>query len=322
MTPRVTVLTTMKDEGAFLPEWVAHHLALGAGMLVICTNDCSDGTDAMADRLQAMGLARHLRTRHAPGASIQRAAFRQARALPQVAGADWLYVCDADEFLVIKAGTGRFGDLLAMAGPDCGWISVPWRVFGSGGQLTFHEGAVTRQFTLCDAPARAGRPGATFAKSLFRMGPDVGRIGVHGPVAAAGRVIPREAPGGRRLAPDAPPMMVRADYSVAQVNHYALRSAESFLVKRGRGRVNHVGQDMGLEYWQRFDRNTTTDTAIRAMDAPAAEALAALMADPLLAGLHARAVDWHRQRIATLRADPDMAALLGRITAAAPAGGA
>lgn len=29
-------------------------------------------------------------------------------------------------------------------------------------------------------------------------------------------------------------------YDLVQLNHYAVRSAESFLVKRDRGRVNHV----------------------------------------------------------------------------------
>ncbi len=51
-----TVITTMKNEGAFLLEWVAHHKALGFDHLVICTNDCDDPTTRMALRLQEMGL--------------------------------------------------------------------------------------------------------------------------------------------------------------------------------------------------------------------------------------------------------------------------
>ena len=45
-----------------------------------------------------------------------------------------------------------------------------------------------------------------------------------------------------------------------QLNHYAVRSAESFLVKRDRGRVNHVDRDQGLNYWFRMNHNADSDT--------------------------------------------------------------
>jgi hypothetical protein len=310
----VCVLTTAKDEGAFLLEWVAHHLALGASALVICTNDCADGTDAMADRLQALGLATHHRTRvPGNGASIQRAAFRQVRARPEIAGAGWLWVCDIDEFLVIRPGEGRFADLIAAASPEAECISVPWRVFGPGGRRAYAEGPVTRQFPRGQAPARRGAGAAVFAKSLFRPSARVERIGVHGPVPAPGVTLMREAPGGRPLPRPGQLMMVRADYRVAQVNHYALRAGESFLVKRARGRVNHVGQDMGADYWRRFDIAEVEDDAIRRYDAAAQAHLARLMADPPLAALHRAAVAWHRARIAALLADPLAAALLDQL---------
>ena len=47
-----TVITTMKNEGAFLLEWVAHHKALGFDDLVICTNDCTDATTDKVLRMQ------------------------------------------------------------------------------------------------------------------------------------------------------------------------------------------------------------------------------------------------------------------------------
>lgn len=308
---RFAVLATMKNEGPFLLEWVAHHKALGFDDLVICTNDCADGTDAMVRRLQAMGLARHHATVRR-GTSIQRAAYRQARALPEVAGADWLWVCDADEFLVVRAGDGTVAALVAAASPEAEVISVPWRIFGSGGVVAFEDRHVSAQFTRCEAGARRGEGRPAFAKSLLRAPGDVariGRIGVHAPEAPEGAApLRREAPGGRPVRPGQP-MMVRSRYDVAQVNHYALRSAENFLVKRDRGRVNHVGQDMGADYWHRFERNEVEDHAIRRYDGAVADWRARLMADTGLAALHAAAVAWHRTRIADLRRDPGTAAI-------------
>ena len=48
-------------------------------------------------------------------------------------------------------------------------------------------------------------------------------------------------------------------YRLATLNHYVLRSAESFLVKRDRGRVNHVGEDQGKTYWARRNFGSETD---------------------------------------------------------------
>ncbi len=310
---RFCVLTTMKNEGAFLLEWLAHHKALGFDDIVICTNDCADGTDAMVLRLQEMGLARHHATMKA-GTSIQRAAFRQARRLPEVAGANWLWVCDVDEFLVVHVGDGSARALVAAATPEAQVISVPWRVFGPAGRRAYEDRPVTGQFLMAEAGARRGMGKPVFAKSLVRAPGTVGRIGVHAPVPPEGAPpYRREAPGGRAVRPGQP-MMVRARYDVAQVNHYALRSLESFLVKRDRGRVNHVGEDMGLDYWRRFDVAEVECLAIRRYDAARDAWQARLLADPVLAGLHAAAVEWHRARARALRGDPAMAMLWAAVT--------
>jgi hypothetical protein len=98
-------------------------------------------------------------------------------------------------------------------------------------------------------------------------------------------------------------------YRLASLNHYALRSADSYLVKRDRGRVNHTAQDQGLYYWQRRNFIADRDDRMAHLLPRVLEELARLKADPELADLHARAADWHRGRIARLKADPGYAAL-------------
>lgn len=299
MSPRYTVVTTMKNEGAFLLEWVAHHKVLGFDHIVICTNDCDDPTREMALRLQAMGLARHHATQRWDRTSLQRAALRQATRYDEVARADWLYVCDADEFLVVKCGDGSVQALTDAATTKAEVISVPWRIFGPDGRETYVERPVTQQFTRANAcqPARIAYP-----KSLFRGLDNVQRIGIHAPIPKPelARGFHRELPGGLPHVPQHHPMFVLADYHFAQVNHYALRAMDSFLVKRDRGRVNHSAQSMDLDYWQRFDIAEVPCPAIRRYDEAAAEWQARLMEDQALASLHQRAVDWHRARIAAL----------------------
>ena len=49
---RATALLGVKNEGAFLIEWLAHHRACGFTDFLVYSNDCSDGTDVMLDRLR------------------------------------------------------------------------------------------------------------------------------------------------------------------------------------------------------------------------------------------------------------------------------
>lgn len=304
-----TVITTMKNEGAFLLEWVAHHKALGFDHLVICTNDCEDPTSRMVLRLQEMGLARHHATTPWATTSIQRSALKQVRRYEEVRKADWLYVCDADEFLVVKHGDGSARALVAAATDEAEVISIPWKVFGPDGRRAYEDRPVTEQF--CRAMADDPRSGI-YAKSLFRGLENTHRIGIHGPVPRPdlGRDLCREMPGSVRLDPKVNLMFALRDYSVAQVNHYALRSRDSFLVKRDRGRVNHSGQTMEADYWDRFDISLSPCDAIRRYDVVVANWRARLLDDAVLDGLHDRAVKWHRAKIAELKARADYAPLL------------
>lgn len=307
-----TVITTMKNEGAFLLEWVAHHKALGFDNILICTNDCADPTREMALRLQEMGLARHHATKIWAATSIQRSALKQAKRYAEVTQADWLYVCDADEFLVVKFGDGTVQALTGAASAGVEVISTPWRIFGPNGQRDYVEGRVTEQFRFGRRALPPGHVTPAYPKSVFRGLENVHRIGIHAPVPREelGRALVTELPGGQPMVPQHHKIFVQADYRFAQVNHYTLRSRDSFLVKRERGRVNHTLQSMDMEYWNRFDVAQERCDAIRRYDDAVGGWMARLMADGALATLHAGAVNWHRARIAALHADTSWAAFI------------
>ena len=312
-----TVITTMKNEGAFLLEWVAHHKAIGFDHLLICTNDCADPTRAMVLRLEQLGLARHHATRIWPAPGIQRSALKQARRYDEVKQAAWIWVCDADEFLVVKTGDGSVQALAEGAG-GAEVVGVAWRIFGPAGRIAYAEGPVTAQFTQAEADPKGTPRIGTYGKSLFRGDiPMLHRIGIHGPVPKPelGRDYHRVFPGGRPWRQMGHKIQIAADYDLAQVNHYALRSLDSFFVKRDRGRVNHATEVMDIDYWRRFDKAEEPCTAIRRHDGAVAAWLARLMADGELAALHRAAVDWHRARAAELAALPDYCRLRAALAA-------
>ena len=88
-----TVVSTMKNEGPYIIDWVAHYKTLGFDHILVCTNDCTDPTVDILLRLQEMGLV----TQHntiVRKAGIHRSALRQAsRRYDIVMDAKWVFVC-------------------------------------------------------------------------------------------------------------------------------------------------------------------------------------------------------------------------------------
>jgi hypothetical protein len=313
----VTVVTCMRNEGPFILEWLAFHRSIGIERFLVYSNDCTDGTDRLLDLLQARGLVEHRENPYREtGQRPQHAAFLAAETEPIVEDADWIVCMDVDEFINVHAGDGKIADLLSAVG-DANLISMTWRLFGSGDVEMFEDVPVTRRFTRCAALA-ANKPHQAWGfKTLFRHQGFFRKLGVHRPkglvpqlkdhirwVNGSGRPMPE---GVYRNAWRSTTRTV--GYDLVTLNHYAVRSAESFLVKRDRGRVNHVDRDQGLLYWFRMNNNTETDHSIvRRLSAMEGE-LARLKADPAIKAAHDASVAAHRERIEALKERQDYAAL-------------
>lgn len=319
---RTAIVTTMKNEGPFILEWIAYHRAIGIGDFVVYTNDCTDGTDSLLALLDGKGIVTHRENPfRATGLKPQHAALQAAESEAVVAGADWVICMDVDEFLCIHAGEGRLADLFA-AVDGANMISVTWRLFGNSDVHAYEEGFVTERFLRC-APEFSRKPHQAWGfKTLFRNIGLYRKFGVHRPkglrpdlwdqirwVNGSGRPMPREMlRNGWRSTTRT------YGYGLVSLNHYAVRSAESFLVKRDRGRVNHVDRDQGLNYWFRMNNNAEENRAIlRMMPAMRAEFLR-LLADPEIAAAHSACVAAHRSRIAQLRERADYAAFYRELT--------
>ncbi len=324
---RTVIVTTMKNEGPFILEWLAFHRAIGVQDFLIYTNDCTDGTDRMLDLLQDKGLVRHRDNPYRKtGLKPQHAALQAAEDEDIVRAADWGLCMDVDEFLNIRLGDGRLPGLFAAmqaALPGANLISATWRLFGNGGVRAYADRFVTEQFTAC-APELIRKPHQAWGfKTLFRNLALYRKLGVHRPkglnpdlwdqvrwLNGSGRPMPREMfRNGWRSS------LQTYGYDWVQLNHYAARSAESFLVKRDRGRVNHVDRDQGLNYWFRMNHNATQDTSVLPRLAMARAEFDRLTADPDIADAHRAAVAAHRARIAELREKNDYAAFYAALTA-------
>ncbi len=309
---RYTVVSTMKNEGPYILEWVAHYKALGFDDIVVCTNDCQDTTVQILKHLEELGLVHHHATRIGRG-GIHRSALRQAWRKPVVREAEWVFVCDVDEFLNIHVGDGSVRALVetAVHDDDTWAVCVPWRIFGPNGITLFRDRLVTRQFTMAEKPWPENPAAGKFVKSLFRRADRVKRMGLHMPVLHE-EDVPKARyvlPGGEDYIVGGAHVAKGPSWAHAQVNHYALRSLESFLIKRDRGRANHMNHTIGFDYWNRFNHNDVEDTSIRRYDDRVADWLERFHADEKLHFLHRKAVRWHRWKARQLRGVPEFKAL-------------
>lgn len=323
---KTLAVLTVRNEAAYLLEWLAHHQAAGFTDFLVFSNDCDDGTDLMLDRLAEMGLINHVRNDgpHDKG-GIQFTAMKRADKRPEMATADWIIALDVDEFINIHVGDHTVPALLA-ALPQASAITLTWRLFGSSDIVRYTDRPVTEQFTRT-APAVMYWPWrASMFKTLFRNDGTYRKLGIHRPrnpdpdrlhsarwFDGAGRELPPQFLRRQIFSP-----FGRPNHGLAQLNHYPLGSMENFVLKADRGRAVHGADMLDIDYWVERNYNSETDTSIAAL-APARDAaMAALKSDARLSGLHDAAVAWRKARFDTLMRDEPYRALFGRLLQTPP----
>jgi len=323
---RITAVTPMKNEGPFILEWLAYHRLIGINDFIVFTNDCTDGTDAILERLDELGLVRHL-----PNPSCVTgkdgghhwAAMAYVDAMPRLRRSDWFVSFDVDEFICIKTGDGRMEDLFAACeGAD--FISMNQLNFGCAGIERFSTDApLIAQFDRAMAPKNDAYDWdrARGIKTITRGSAGYDRIGNHSPevsrddltwVNGSGVLLPPDLYKGTLKSTKG----AHSGGDLVQLNHYALRAMENFLVKTERGDANRKVEEevkYWRQYWNQYDDNLVEDRHIQGWVEPVQSAVAELLQDKELAHLHQASVEWHRAAIKRLRDTPVQAKILKQV---------
>lgn len=310
----------MRNEGPYLLEWVAHHRAAGVTDFLVFSNDCEDGTADMLDLLDKAGIVTHVPQERQGKKSIQWQALRAAWKHPLRKEADWVLVSDVDEFLNIRGGDHTLAGLIGGLAPEVDGVVIPWRLFGNNGVVDFEDAPVTEQFTRAIESGVRFPAAAGFFKTLFRTKGPFNQLGVHRPQQKAPERagLPVFVDGSGALLPEqiaATPSRLslfgfNAGQSLVEMNHYSIRSAAGFLIKRARGLPNRSHKAVDLAYWVERNFNAVEDRSIAAMRPATEVALAELRAVDGVAAAHDAAVAWHRQRFAELVREPEYQALM------------
>ncbi|MCA0870253.1 glycosyltransferase family 2 protein [Seohaeicola saemankumensis] len=306
------IVGCMKNEAPYIVEWVAYHRAMGVDNFLIYTNDCSDGTAEILDRLQEMGILQHRNNDNWKGNSPQQYALNQSLKEPVIRNAAWIIHIDVDEFMNVRCGNGTLQDFFDHV-PDATNVAMTWRLFGHNGVTRLADDFVIDQFDTC-APKFCPKPHTVWGfKTMFKNIGAYEKISCHRPnkldegfrnqvkwVNGSGRDMTGEAAeNGWRSSKKS------IGYDLLQLNHYALRSAESFLIKRQRGRALHVDRSIGLNYWIRMDWSDYRDITIKRNLPRLRAEYDRLMADDNLRAWHQKGLDWHRAKAKELHGMPE-----------------
>ena len=312
----------MKDEGPFVLEFVAHHRVLGFDAIHIASNDCTDGTDLLLDVLARHGIVTHTRNPLKAGDVPQHRGYVQIRRQQKYdEDADWVMVLDADEFLYIDLGAGRIGDLTALAGPEVDIIALNAMNFGTNDDMEWRPGLVTRQFTrrlpenaISNGPVKCLSRGRGLWRGLhnhspigFRGAGDVVRFmrgnGEIDSFPASGKIWEHL----RHMPPE------RIVHELAWYNHYPIKSIDSFMMRRRRGRgASAIDSPTRFQrhtepYWTRFARAKIEDRRILDRYGAETEAeIARLLALPGVADAQAETERRYAALIAEIVNDPDV----------------
>ncbi|MGH1425079.1 MAG: glycosyltransferase family 2 protein [Pseudooceanicola sp.] len=306
------IVGCMKNEAPYILEWIAYHRAVGFDNFLIYTNDCSDGTDKILKKLDDMGIVQHRNNDNWKGNSPQQHALDNAMKEPLIQNADWIAHIDVDEFVNVRCGNGTMQDFLERV-PGATNVAMTWRLFGHNDVTRYDDRFVIGQFDSC-APKFCPKPHTTWGfKTLFKNIGAYGKLSCHRPNKPVqnrmGDIVwvnGSGVPMGKDVVKNGWRNSKKSiGYDLIQLNHYALRSAESYLIKRQRGRALHVDRSIGLNYWIRMDWSDFKDVTIQRNIPRLRAEYDRLLGDDSLRDLHQSGVAWHRSKAKELHGMPE-----------------
>jgi hypothetical protein len=295
------MITSMRNEAPYILEWLAYHSSIGVDGFLVYSNDCNDGTDAMLDRLDALGVLTHVRNDKITQAGVQWSALKRADKHPMRTEAEWILFADADEFVNVKAGAGHLDDLLA-ACPDATAFALMWQMFGNDGRIEIEDLPVIDQFTKCARfPCYVPLTSSMF-KTLFKNDGSYEKLGVHRPKKRVERDISKIQwvnGSGHALGPH---YVDQASFTYGPVggidlvclNHYSVKSAKAFLAKTQRGLPNRSDKKIDLSYWVDRNFNQVDNVSIQRKADDTKAVMAEWLADDALRLLHKTGLKWHQ----------------------------
>jgi hypothetical protein len=229
---RSVVVGTMRDDGIYILEWVAHYLALGFDHVIIYTNDNSDGSEELLRLLAAHGVITLIEGETSGTVPPEGKAYGHAlHLLHDLRDFEWALFVDSDEYFapapqyrnslsqVLAAVQKHFPQKLPSG------ICYHWLWFISGMAYARTPQLLVERFQH----ARPHKP----TKCLARIQDVVSMRQDHFPDVKAGGVLVDSV-----FNPVDLEFLLHCkvpQFGGGRINHYWCRSFEEFAIKKARG---------------------------------------------------------------------------------------
>jgi hypothetical protein len=217
----LSILSMVKNEGPYLPEWIEYHLLVGIQRFWILNNNSTDNTSEVLLRYVAFGIV-NLTFR--PGINQQLPVYNSlVPALRDLCY--WVALIDADEFIVPLETHSVPGILRKFEGSP--GVTINWVMYGSNGKEKMEDGLVIERF----------QRHVSWDDKINRYPKSIVNPRMFGPAQVHDQLYVHELkardPLGRWNTQDFHDR--EPVYEVMRLNHYWTKSYEEFYQKRSRG---------------------------------------------------------------------------------------
>lgn len=258
-----TLVATVKNEGPYLWEWVAHHKSIGFDNIIIFQNDSNDLTHGILNEMRTAGLINYFYNNAEPNMH-QIQAYTRATKTAAYQQSDWILALDLDEFLTIKTSEGTLQSWFNKL-PSADYIVINWRLFGSSYKNIPNFDLTTTRFYRADPDGILSKNRPWGYKTMFRPQKFV-RAGVHKPMPINPnddfKIINASGLRSDKFVIDDWRSTDPKNRNLAQINHYIVRDAQSFVLKSARGRAHQIENQVHFSYWRKFNMNNDADTTL------------------------------------------------------------
>jgi hypothetical protein len=235
---RAAVVTSIRNEGVSILEWVAHYRSLGFDEIFVYTNNNTDGSAPLLLKLAKSGAIRLIENDVDPAVAPQVKAYEHSlHLLPELRQYRWVFYLDADEFFIPRCEPGlNVDDFFIKLAADCkdsppSAIAFNWKWFGSENAYDRTNGFLLRRFVHSIHNEHV--------KTLTQVSCILSMRMLHCPILFDGcsTVDSKFDPV------TAMKSQVKPVYGTGQINHYWNKSFQEFVIKkfRGRGAVGAAG---------------------------------------------------------------------------------
>ena len=253
-----TLVAIAKNEGPYVPEWIAHHLAVGFSKIIVYDDGSTDDTLDVLKHIARICRAVSVKAvgpigiDESPQTMSYNDAVREIRT-------DWTMFLDIDEFLVPYRDYS-IGAYLMRAPSDVSSVHVNWRGFGSSGLATKDYDLVVEAFTRCAPPSWSNH---YHFKSIARTAL-IEKVYIHNLDTVSGRRVLSDF---GEFETHNNGMSSRIAYDGIQINHYQSKTYEEFKARMERGDANYhpthdlKRRDGSYDRFSQLDRNEEEDYA-------------------------------------------------------------